>query len=314
MSNKFLDVARAVPDLVSLDRTVDTESAVVFVHGTLSCGLQGLKDLYTPEILKSAPPRHVHRYEHDTFASVTDNGSELADLIGKRLKAGKLLIAAHSRGGLVARFAGKLLADKGYPGQISIYTFGTPHLGTPLVHIGGNVLKALLEIGEYVVDAIPLGTPLVKAFEYVYSPDELPPGIDVMDEGSDALSTLTALTQTLDLSAWGSRFDVNRSVSGFGIETTGFLLGSLGNISHDLVVPTASALGGGNRHPLLTCSHTQYFSEPDVRAAIRAFEPPSPESWLEKFAIGIPEPAGDIDNSRDDVVIIAGIRVPKRKT
>jgi hypothetical protein len=45
----------------------------------------------------------------------------------------------------------------------------------------------------------------------------------------------------------------------------------MGEIPHDLVVPTASATAWGKAQPAFTCSHSHYFLEHDVRAAIRNF-------------------------------------------
>jgi pimeloyl-ACP methyl ester carboxylesterase len=301
-----------VPELANLSSTpLKTDTAVVFVHGTLSCGIQGLKDLYPRSLFWSSgpsdKPNQVYRYEHDTFLSVRDNGTELADLIARHLDAKRLLIAAHSRGGLVARVAQAFLAKNSYPGKVTVYTFGTPHFGTPLVHMGRGVLNALLSVGGYVVDAIPLAAPLSKALGYVYSPSELPPGIEIMDERSQARDFLNDLTDPAHVTTWGAKFDLAGQPSGFGVMTTGFLLGSFGNVSNDLVVPTASALGYGTAQPILNCSHTQYFCDPNIRKAIRAFEPPPPS---DRTAQTRPQQTIVVT---DDAVIIGGIRVPKRK-
>jgi pimeloyl-ACP methyl ester carboxylesterase len=318
LSDAYPRVATAVPDLVNVNPSpIKTGSAVVFVHGTLSCGLQGLKDLYPTATLQSgepqAQPRHVYRYEHDTFASVRDNAAELASLIRDKLDTARLLIAAHSRGGLVARLAKIQLTKDNYPGQIAVYTFGTPHLGTPLVHMGRNVLNALFTVGEHVAGAIPLSSSLVKAFSYVYRPSQLPPGIEVMDERSESREMLNMADAETDVTAWGASFDLNRSGSGFGTGTTGFLLGALRNFSHDLVVPTVSALGCGTAQPVLTCSHTQYFLDAEVRSAIRAFEPPLPDSgWLVELTKPQRRRPPTIIHHQDSVTI-SGIHVPKTK-
>ena len=48
----------------------------------------------------------------------------------------------------------------------------------------------------------------------------------------------------------------------------GLLAGMLGDSDHDLVVPTESALGFGNRQATLICNHFNYFKDTAVQAAI----------------------------------------------
>jgi hypothetical protein len=90
-----------------------------------------------------------------------------------------------------------------------------------------------------------------------------------MKEGSETLEVLNSLVDDGSILCWGSRFDENSRVSGFGVEVTGILQGALNGMDHDLVVPTASALGYGTPQPILRCSHVNYFSDPMIQPVIQ---------------------------------------------
>ena len=202
MSERYPQVAEACPDLSSIE-PVAHDCAIVFVHGTVSCGIQGLKDLY-PSI---AFPLPIYRYEHDTFQPLHDNASELAELIATRIQVKRLLLAAHSRGGLVARLAQVELEREGYQADVSVFTFGTPHEGTPLVALGGKALNLLLKLGEDIAGTIPIVSPLTKAYSYLMEEPSLPRGIEVMREGSEGLLTMRLLGNPARVHCWGSNFD-----------------------------------------------------------------------------------------------------------
>lgn len=172
MCERFPDVTRNCPDLASITTVRDHEDAIVFVHGTVSCAIQSLKDFYNAGI--DIP---IYRYEHDTFLPVSENGAELANLIGAHVRARRLMIVAHSRGGLVARIALSKLLRSAYPGDVSVLTFGTPHEGTPLANVGSAFVNLLFRLGSYVVGAIPVTAPAVAAWTFVYDSPTLPPGI-----------------------------------------------------------------------------------------------------------------------------------------
>ena len=266
MSEKYPNVIERCPDLAAID-AVEHDCAMVFVHGTVSCGIQCLKDIY-----KDFHPKSVYRYEHDTFRSITENACELAKLVRSRIRAKRLLLAAHSRGGLVARLALDDLLQNGYSGDIHVYTFGTPHLGTPLVAMGGKALNLLYRLGEDVVGSLPLMTPLSKGWSYLSDTPVLPRGIEVMGENSDAMELLRWLGNSGRVHSWGSDFDIKTAApSGFGVFIEGALLGAFGERLHDLVVPTTSALGFGIPKPVLNCSHVHYFAQQQVRTSITEF-------------------------------------------
>jgi hypothetical protein len=297
MSEAYPDVAAGYPDLAKVS-PVDHDCAIVSVHGTVSCCIQNLKDLY-PNVLLP-----VYRYEHDTFRPLQENGNELADLISSRLHTKSLLMVAHSRGGLVARFALDKLTRNAYSGHVQLYTFGTPHLGTPLAAMGGKALNMFFKLGEDFLGSIPVMTPLTKAYSYLVDSPKLPVGIDTMREDSEGLAILNEYGDPRHVTSWGSRFDVNAEPSGFGVAVEGVLMGALSGVPNDLVVPTYSALAFGAQSPVLSCSHCNYFKDPGVHGAIQSFCPP-------QGAPVIPVSGGRMENVVD-YVVIGGIRIPVR--
>jgi hypothetical protein len=312
MCERYPAIASACPDLSAIDPQVH-ERAVVFVHGTVSCGIQGLKELYPALASGGAPVFNaalpVYRFEHDTFERVQDNASALARLITERLNVQHLLLAAHSRGGLVARMAMAQIQRDGYPADVSLYTFGTPHAGTPLVAIGGKALNMLYKLGEDFAGAIPVVSPLTRAYSYVYDAPTLPRGIEVMREGSDFYDAFPLIGDAVNTRAWGSDFDVDKAASGFGVVAEGGLIAAFKDRFHDLVVPSASALAFGSREPVLNCSHVHYFCQAPVQSAIQNFLRPSASAPLARKATygtaGV--------QVFDDHVVIGGIRVPRRR-
>jgi pimeloyl-ACP methyl ester carboxylesterase len=253
-------VANGVPDLGRIS-TVKHDAAIVFVHGTVSCGIQNLKDLF-PDHLRIP----TYRFEHDTFRPVAENGSQLAKLIASCINTKQLILVGHSRGGLVARVALTKLRRQPYSAAMTLHTFGTPHLGTPLVQIGTKLLNQIFKLGGDVVGALPALTPLSLAYSYLLDAPALPPGIEVMQYNGQALSLLNETGDPQGVECWASQFDINAGTSGFGIEVENILLGALSGVSHDLVVPTNSALFFGTARPTLNCSHIQYFQQAPVQA------------------------------------------------
>jgi hypothetical protein len=270
MSERYPRVADGCPDLSTIDPAVH-DAAIVFVHGTVSCGIQGLKDLLP---VAAELPGPIYRYEHDTFLRLDGNGLELAGLIQDHLRVERLLLVAHSRGGLVAKIASDKLMKDGFRGDLALYSFGTPFLGTPLVAIGKKALNFLFKLGEDAVGALPLLTPLTKGFLYTVEAPTLPQGIMVMHEDSDGIALLRLLGDAARTRCWASDFRVGNALAGFGPFVEGMLLGAMRDRRHDLVVPTESALGFGVPQAMLGCSHVHYFQQPQVQAAIQGFFAP----------------------------------------
>ena len=234
MSERYPNIANGCPDLSKINGA-EHPSVQVFIHGTVSCGIQGLKDLYPDSV--HPIPYPTYRYEHDTFCSLDENATELAELISNRIRAQRILVVGHSRGGLVARLAVHKLLRQGQSGEIEIATFGTPHLGTPLVHIGGRALNLLFKLGEDIVGSLPGLSPLVKAYSYLMDAPTLPRGIDAMREDSDLMDLLRDHDDPSRLRSYGSNFDITTAPSGFAVVVEGALLGMFRERFHDLVVP-----------------------------------------------------------------------------
>jgi hypothetical protein len=302
MSERFPDVARSYPDLASISTAREHEEAIVFVHGTVSCAIQSLKDLWKAGI--TVP---IYRYEHDTFLPVSENAIELANLIGDHLRVKRLNIIAHSRGGLVARIALSRLRRSGYSGEVSVLTFGTPHEGTPLANIGRSFVNLLFKLGSYIAGAIPVFSPAVAAWSFVYDSPTLPPGIALMEERSDMLRTLNEASDPANVYCWGSKFDINRGPSGFGIDVEGALMGAMSGIDHDLVVPTHSALSFGLPQGVFACSHVEYFSDSGVQNAIRTFGLPM------TLSATAPSTVAGGTRREGDTLWIGNLKVPVRK-
>ena len=248
-------------------------SATVFVHGTMSCGLASLEDLYGAA--NAGPAEPTFRYEHDTFKPLHENGCDLAETIRDTLHVARLTLVAHSRGGLVARHARNHLRRIGYPADIRIMTVGTPHRGTPIVKLAGKALNLFLKLGEEVLDAIPVTSPLMKAYSYLWDMPELPQGIKAMEENSDAIGALdNHFDDPAGVQSFGSHFDIMTSPPGFGVDVDGVLLGYMSDRVHDLVVPLESSLGFGVPAPPLNCAHSHYFKEPMIRSAVAQLQGP----------------------------------------
>jgi hypothetical protein len=300
MIERHPEIAETCPDLAEC-ALLQFDRVVVFVHGTVSCGIQGLKDM--PDL--GVP---VYRFEHDTFRPIHENGTQLADLISAKLDSKNLLLVAHSRGGLVARLAMADLARRGYKADVELFTFGTPHTGTPLVNIGGKLLNVLFKLGEEVTNGIPVVSLLSKSYSFLMDAPVLPAGIEVMRENSDALAILNTVGDSRRVSCWGSRFDIESGQSGYGVEVEGVLLGAMGGIAHDLVVPRDSAVAFGAAQMDLSCSHSNYFRNTGVRDVIEAFG----GAPLIAVAASATAPQGPSIAVTDTHVVVGGRRLRRK--
>ena len=262
-------IANRVPDLSRIS-PVTHDTAMVFVHGTVSCGIQNLKEMEGHLWLPT------YRFEHDTFRPIAENGAELTKLISSNLNVKQLMLVGHSRGGLVARVGLEKLRKERHPAAMTLHTFGTPHLGTPLVQIGTKLLNQIFKLGGLVVGALPALTPLALAYSCLLDAPALPLGIDVMRSNSQGLALLNELGDKQNVECWGSQFDRNAGTSGFGIEIENILFGALDGIPNDLVVPAGSALFFGTPRPLLKCSHIQYFQDAAVQKFFDSLRPAAP--------------------------------------
>lgn len=301
MELRYGGIAAAAPHLDNIG-VVEHERAIVFVHGTASCGIAGLKDLFSLTVDDWPLPGPVYRFEHDTFQPINDNAKLLAKRIGDLVRCRHLLLVAHSRGGLVAVEAAHYLAKKGYAADVQVQTFGTPFRGTPLVAIGQKVVNIFMKLGEELSTAIPvpLLSGLAKGICYLVEAPKLPAGIAAMHVDAPDRRYRDELIDPSRLVAWGSDFDIERGSPGFGATVEGVLLGALGKERHDLVVPMASAMAFGGRMPVLHCAHVHYFRDAEVRQAVRSFfaQPANAEPVVVAGKPGA-EPPGDQDGARN---------------
>ena len=222
MERKYPQVATMIPRLRE-GPLITIPAATVFVHGTISCGLACLKDLYPGPA--DRPPEPTFRYEHDTFKPLHENGSDLGERILERLRVDLLILVAHSRGGLVARCARTHLESRGYAGEIHLVTAGTPHRGTPIVKMASNVMNMFLKFGDEVLGAVPVASPIVKAYSILWDAPTLPRGIAAMEEDSDAIGA-RIYDRPDRVQSWGSDFDIATSAPGFSFDFDGALAGS----------------------------------------------------------------------------------------
>lgn len=251
--------AAEVPRLeVSTQPVSGVDACAVWIHGTLSCGLEGLKDL---PMLPKIP---MYRFEHDTFHEIGENASELADLIN-RLGCQRTYILAHSRGGLVARFSQQILRNQ--CGRASnVITFGTPHWGTPVADAANGGLAIFMRAGDFIVNGIPYAS-TVRRMAGMFVGVELPPGIKAMQPTSEVLRT-SALFLNQSSESWAGVYQDAGGSLGYGQDVDNVISGVFGTTTeHDLVVPTLSALGG-NPATRISCSHFDYFKDPAVQGYI----------------------------------------------
>jgi hypothetical protein len=187
------------------------ETGAVIVHGTRSCSMLALREL--SKYLR-LPAR---RYEHDTFRPLIDNAEELARLVKETVDCTRIILIAHSRGGLVARLAMDLLRRNGWAGAVEVWTFGTPHLGTPLVGRSLTIVSKALGVKTKITKAaraglslkldtltdefgVPIEDPASAAFALLLRSSGIPPGI----EGMGLKNGRVGCTNTISLQLQGS--------------------------------------------------------------------------------------------------------------
>jgi pimeloyl-ACP methyl ester carboxylesterase len=245
------------PDISEIDEGV--ESAVVAIHGTMasSFGLAAwLKE-------RAAPVLPVWRFEHDTWLSIKKNSDELVAHL-TRLGVKRVLLVAHSRGGLVARVAAKQLMA--VTPTVEAVTFGTPFAGTPIVDgargalMGTMALLGALRVaGGPVVDATTrLAGLLIRG--------RLPEGIACMSPTSSLYTFAPSddLTGTFAFAGTASKIDHrNMGLQFF----TGLAEAAFPSETHDLVVSAASAAPArAARSETVDCDHFSYLEDPKVQS------------------------------------------------
>ena len=274
---RFPALAERYPRL-GPSQPLNDRSAAIIVHGTRSCALPALNTLSNYLRL---PAR---RYEHDTFVPLIDNAEELATLIEQSVSCARLVLIAHSRGGLIARLAASLLRQQAWTGTAEVWTFGTPHEGTPLVgrslEVVAKLVGASTKVGTLLkLDTptdefgVPIEDPVTAAFSLLLSSSRIPPGIEAMREGSEILRMIPAGTTDV---AYGAICDLATAQAGFTVDrktarASGFAREVFRGEPNDLVVGISSSTAppGGRRVPA-PCAHSEYFRDPTVTADLAA--------------------------------------------
>jgi hypothetical protein len=241
---------------------------VVVVHGTFSCAVQ-----MAMRIREVRPDLHVTRFEHDTFLSIGENIKALNRELQRLAVMGqrKVLIIAHSRGGLVACQVAAHLRSSQPAMKVKVWTFGTPHCGTPLASLSGNLAQgigALYRLCARKRDGAFYSTYAEGAASYLTAVGQLPRGISVMSEGSDFLDVHRLSAEGLDLRTWGAQYDIAiDSGIGHGMLLSPAVSEVFDGRLNDLVVPTDSAILDHSAS-LQSCNHFQYFDHATFYSAL----------------------------------------------
>ena len=137
-----------LPGLETRDaRQLGDKVPVILVHGNMSEKEPAYRWGRFIELAESDPLFHqrhkIYLFRWSSSSSNTDNGAALGDALGfqEELQARKVILVAHSRGGLIARsFMNRYrftLQGGGFMGQpggervLGLITLGTPHKGSP---------------------------------------------------------------------------------------------------------------------------------------------------------------------------------------
>jgi hypothetical protein len=250
--------ALLVPRLEASTVAKPGDVCAVWVHGTASCALEGIKDL------PALPQIPMYRFEHDTFHEIGENADNLATLINQ-LGYSRTHILAHSRGGLVARFCQQIVSNR-YGKQCRVVTFGTPHLGTPMADAAAGGLALLMRAGDFIVDGIPYAS-YARRIAGMFVGVDLPAGVKAMQPSSEVLRSYASLLHQ-PFESWAGVYRDTGGTTSYGTDIGNIASGMFGdNTEHDLVVPTQSSLGGNTAMRLET-SHFDYFKQAAVQSFI----------------------------------------------
>jgi pimeloyl-ACP methyl ester carboxylesterase len=236
------------------------EKAVIFVHGTLSTSFATTVDLRSELEGSSAD---LFRFEHDTLMPVAYNARDLAHFV-RQLGCRDVLLISHSRGGLVATSAANFVRDEdGWTPEV--WTYGTPHRGTPLARTGYGV-SAVVHL--VLLARAALSTPAEELFKLALSiGGHSHQGLEDMVPTSPFL---TSMSRSAELWSRVSTF------AGDAGQVQGLRVGSpwlhgaaraiLGNAPHDQVVAVdAAGPPGGNPKGTFSTDRFSYFRDAQVR-------------------------------------------------
>lgn len=295
--------AQRIPDLAQ-STTVPQTPLVVFVHGTASCGLVNLAQI---DLSKLTSNNNWYRYEHDTFLDLSANATELAEKVKNRYPKGPLLLVGHSRGGLVARAAATLLSAR----DVHVWTFGTPHLGTPLIQavegarkivrtvFGVGIkfgfslpfvpdwgLNLLTRLGSRIANGVPVADVETAAWAFFLADSQLPPGFSELRPGSGWLNAFNMVDsidrRSASSSGWqvgtnflrmyAGEFDASTSKkAGYSVHTGAAKALFSQFDTNDLVVSTESATWRKGIQILRDTTHFDFLSDAGVQSALRGF-------------------------------------------
>jgi hypothetical protein len=259
-------IVQRSPELAAARLT--QQCAVIAVHGTMSSAV--------PMALKLeaavGPDVTVFRFEHDTWAPIYDNVTDLMNILRNADQPVlDLVFVGHSRGGLIARQVANLIKHEKPEWKVQVITLGTPFLGTPLVQAArGTVVGLRYMMGMIRVAGGPMldvGTRLVG----LMLRDPPPPGIGAMSPDADYLAPYRDYPADVDY-AFAGKIDIDAQPRGYGLASlAGFGRAAFKQQPNDLVVPTDSALG--RRTPpkgqTVDCDHFTFFDQDPVSQAIR---------------------------------------------
>jgi hypothetical protein len=286
LEERYPALAQQYPRLGLGDRLTG-ETGAIIVHGTRSCSMLALLELNK---YLQLPAR---RYEHDTFRPLVDNAEELAALIETTVDCNRVILIAHSRGGLVARLATDLLRRNGFAGAVEVWTFGTPHLGTPLVGRSLKIMAKVLGVKTKVTKVaragvsltldtltdefgIPIEDPASAAFALLLRSSGIPPGIEAMGlKNGRPDQVLRMIPAGTTYASFGAVCDFDSVPVGYTVikarRRTAFAREVFGGEPNDLVVGISSSTAAtGPRRLSDPCGHSEYFRDPTVKAELSA--------------------------------------------
>lgn len=235
---------------------------VVAVHGTMSTAMP------LASVLRqvASPGTRIVRFEHDTWLPVPENARTLADAV-RRLGAPRVVLVAHSRGGLVARTAAQLLAGGA---AMELFTLGTPFAGTPVVDgVGRGLLgvKVLLGALRTATSTLVVDVP-TRLLGFLVK--DLPPGLRAMAPGDEVLQLIAAFGAASGASIAGS-VDPAFTADSWGLGFLhGFAVSAFAGADNDLVVSASSAGAGGMPTRVVASDHFSYLLRQEVLTALTA--------------------------------------------
>ncbi|GAA1982241.1 hypothetical protein GCM10009718_19270 [Isoptericola halotolerans] len=260
---------RAQPQVVveapELDDADPARRAIVVVHGTMGCAIP-LAGTVLAAVRGAGVAAPVLRFEHDTWLPIWESVEALVAGVG-RLGATSVLLVGHSRGGLVARDAGILLADDGV--AVETLTLGAPFDGTPLIGVAERGRRGLAAgLAALRASAGPVVDGLTRAVLRELR-HQLPEGIRDMHPRSSCLGRLRATPGPSFVAAAGAVAPDGEGDDSWGVSPSFFHGLFDGENDRVVAASSASAARGAISLPV-RCDHSSYLHERAVRDQIAA--------------------------------------------